>query len=349
MLEEVGDMMILTGKTIVSALRPPYPYGGEFMSQFLFALRLCWFPLTISTIAFGYGAPGLQAGNFLVLFGAIDRLGGFFVLATIREFAPFVTAIILAGVGGTAITADLGARKIREELDALQVLGVDPIKNLVVPRFLALMLVTGALQGQGLRDRISELFIFTPGDQPLFLGGAGVHANHFITSASTQNGILISFISNAISGNVANIPVSATSGGATFRFEGGAPVRTSVSPGPVFAERHATVLSEDSKAARLIAYLHNNPVRAGVVPEAAVVVIWWRSRCWARCSWVSANSSVLTTAIASWSARICSVRRLSSSKAKSWLLCTSRTPTIRSPTLRGMAASERVYGRRGLG
>ena len=46
-------------------------------------------------------------------------------------------------MGGTAITADLGARKIREELDALQVLGVDPIKNLVVPRFLALMVVTG--------------------------------------------------------------------------------------------------------------------------------------------------------------------------------------------------------------
>ena len=143
LLEQVGDMMILTGKTLVSAIRPPYPYGTEFVQQFLFMLRLCWLPLTISTIAFGYGAPGLQAGNFLVLFGAIDRLGGFFVLASIREFAPFVTAIILAGVGGTAITADLGARKIREELDALQVLGVDPIKNLVVPRFLALMVVTG--------------------------------------------------------------------------------------------------------------------------------------------------------------------------------------------------------------
>ncbi len=143
MLEEVGDMMILTGKTIMSALRPPYPYGGEFVNQFLFALKLCWFPLVISTVAFGYGAPGLQAANFLNLFGSIDRLGGFFVLASIREFAPFVTAIVLAGVAGTAITADLGARKIREELDALQVLGVDPVKNLVVPRFLALMLVTG--------------------------------------------------------------------------------------------------------------------------------------------------------------------------------------------------------------
>src|SRR5579862_808911 len=143
LVEEFGDMMILTGKTIWSALTPPYPYGGEFVSQFLFTLRLCWLPLLISTVAISYGAPGLQAGDFLTLFGALDRLGGFFVLASIREFAPFVTAVVLAGVAGTAITADLGARKIREELDALQVLGVDPIKNLVVPRFLALMVVTG--------------------------------------------------------------------------------------------------------------------------------------------------------------------------------------------------------------
>jgi phospholipid/cholesterol/gamma-HCH transport system permease protein len=66
-----------------------------------------------------------------------------FVLAAVREIGPLITAIVLAGAAGTAITAELGARKIREELDALQVLGVDPVKNLVVPRFLALMLATG--------------------------------------------------------------------------------------------------------------------------------------------------------------------------------------------------------------
>src|SRR6266568_3854621 len=107
LFEQVGDMMILTGKTIVSAIRPPYPYGGEFMSQFLFALRLCWFPLLISTIAFGYGAPGLQAGNFLVLFGAIDRLGGFFVLASIREFAPFVTNASTTDLWGSVVKTTL--------------------------------------------------------------------------------------------------------------------------------------------------------------------------------------------------------------------------------------------------
>ncbi len=142
-LEEVGDMMILAAKTVWSALTPPYPYGGELVSQFLFTLRLCWLPLLISIVAISYGAPGLQAANFLTLFGALDRLGGFFVLAAIREIGPVITAIVIAGVAGTAITADLGARKIREELDALQVLGVDPVKNLVVPRFLVLMIVTG--------------------------------------------------------------------------------------------------------------------------------------------------------------------------------------------------------------
>src|SRR3989440_8348032 len=123
LFEQVGDMMILTGKTIVSAVRPPYPYGGEFMSQFLFALRLCWFPLLISTVAFGYGAPGLQAANFLTLFGALDRLGGLFLLASIREFAPWVDSMIVAGVSGTAITAALGARKVKKGVHPLPVLG----------------------------------------------------------------------------------------------------------------------------------------------------------------------------------------------------------------------------------
>ncbi len=111
-----------------------------------------------------------------------------------------------------------------------------------------LTLAAASLQAQGLRDKISELFIFTAGQDPLFLGGTAgsdsataLHADHFIPAARSENGTLISFISNAISGNVANLPVSATSGGSTFRFEGGVPVRTSVSPGPVFAERGQTL------------------------------------------------------------------------------------------------------------
>jgi phospholipid/cholesterol/gamma-HCH transport system permease protein len=183
LLEQVGDMMVLTGKTIMSALRPPYPYGTEFVQQFLFALKLCWFPLLITSVAINYGTPGVEAGNFLVIFGAFDRLGGFFVLASIREFAPNVTAIIVAGVAGTAITADLGARKIREELDALQVLGVDPVKNLVVPRFLALMIITGLFDVYavlfGLLGGVATVVVF---GQPL-----GPFFSTLLSNASTTD------------------------------------------------------------------------------------------------------------------------------------------------------------------
>lgn len=104
------------------------------------------------------------------------------------------------------------------------------------------------LDAQGLREKIAELFIFTAGQDPLFLGGTAgsdsataLHADHFIPSAVADNGTLISFIGNAISQNVANLPVSATSGGSTFRFEGGVPVSTSGSPGSVFGERAQTL------------------------------------------------------------------------------------------------------------
>ena len=103
-MSDIGDMGILTGRTIVSAVRPPYTYGNEFVYQFLFTLRVCWFPMILASVAFSYGPSGVQAAGFLNLFGALDRLGGLFVLAVVREFAPLVCAIVMAGVAGTAIT-----------------------------------------------------------------------------------------------------------------------------------------------------------------------------------------------------------------------------------------------------
>jgi phospholipid/cholesterol/gamma-HCH transport system permease protein len=68
----------------------------------------------------------------------MDRLGTAYELITVRLFGPQVVGIILAGAAGTAICADLGARVIREEIQALEVMGVEPVRNLVVPRVLAL-------------------------------------------------------------------------------------------------------------------------------------------------------------------------------------------------------------------
>jgi len=105
------------------------------------------------------------------------------------------------------------------------------------------------LHGQHLRDELSQLFIFGGGDQPLFLAGNAsspsqnvqIHGSHFIPAAVASNATVISFLTNSIGSNVANLPVSAASGGSTFSFQGGAPVRTSTSTGPIFAERAQTL------------------------------------------------------------------------------------------------------------
>jgi phospholipid/cholesterol/gamma-HCH transport system permease protein len=106
---------------------------------------MAFVPMIIASVAFAYGPAGIQAAGFLNLFGALDRLGGLFVLVVMREFAPLVCAIVMAGVVGTAICADLGARTIREEIDALRVLGIDPIKSLVAPRLIAVTALTSLL------------------------------------------------------------------------------------------------------------------------------------------------------------------------------------------------------------
>lgn len=103
---------------------------------------------------------------------------------------------------------------------------------------------------QGLRSKISQLFIFGEGEDPLFLGGSAnpnnpaairAHGAHFVPSAVAENASIIGFLTDALSQNVANVPVGASSSGETFRFEGGVPVRTSVSAGPIFAERAQTL------------------------------------------------------------------------------------------------------------
>jgi phospholipid/cholesterol/gamma-HCH transport system permease protein len=135
---EIGGMSHMLFHAISSGLRPPITWGPEFIAQLRFALRTALFPLMLTAFALSYGPAGVQASAFFGLFGAYDRLGSAYELITVRLFAPLVTALVLAGAVGTAFCADLGARQVREETDALRVLGVDPVANLVFPRLLAI-------------------------------------------------------------------------------------------------------------------------------------------------------------------------------------------------------------------
>jgi phospholipid/cholesterol/gamma-HCH transport system permease protein len=144
-LAQAGEMVELLAAIVYTVCRKPTGFWGNVREQLYETVKLCWVPMAISTFAFGFAAPGLQGGNIYILFGIPERLGSFFLMASVREFAPWINAMVVAGVMGTAITADLGARRIREEIDAMEVLGVDPLRELIVPRVIAMTVMTGML------------------------------------------------------------------------------------------------------------------------------------------------------------------------------------------------------------
>jgi phospholipid/cholesterol/gamma-HCH transport system permease protein len=102
-------------------------------------------PAGISAAGFGYGAPGVQGTLIAELLGDPTRVAAIVGPATVREQAVWITGMIVAGVAGTAICADLGARKVRNEISALEVMGVDPVRKLIAPRVLAITLLMPAI------------------------------------------------------------------------------------------------------------------------------------------------------------------------------------------------------------
>ncbi|WP_460436905.1 MlaE family ABC transporter permease [Angustibacter speluncae] len=116
----------------------------EFVQQAWFIASVTILPTALVSIPFG-AVIALQLGSLTRQLGAQSFTGAASVLAVIREASPIVTALLIAGAAGSAICADIGSRKIREEIDAMEVLGISPIQRLVVPRVLATMLVAVGL------------------------------------------------------------------------------------------------------------------------------------------------------------------------------------------------------------
>jgi phospholipid/cholesterol/gamma-HCH transport system permease protein len=144
-LIEAGKFFAFVLDTCRAVPRRPFQVR-ELIQQAWFIASVSIVPAALVSIPFG-AVIALQLGSLTRQLGAQSFSGAASVLAVVREAGPIVTALIIAGAGGSAICADLGARKIREELDAMRVLGIDPVQRLVVPRVLASMFVALLLNG----------------------------------------------------------------------------------------------------------------------------------------------------------------------------------------------------------
>ncbi len=107
---------------------------------------------------------------------------------------------------------------------------------------LVLLMFSSPLSAQqGLRWDVANLFRFGDCGEPLCLNVDNEHGDHYIAASTEQSGQLLAFLSSAIGASIASIPIGGSSGGSTFTFEGGLPVRSTISAGPIFAERAQTI------------------------------------------------------------------------------------------------------------
>jgi len=148
-LETVGGQVVLAARAVqylfVDITRGRFPFR-EFVQQAVFMAKTAFVPTIAVAIPIS-ATMSIQFGLLAGQVGATSLAGAAGGLAVIRQAAPMVTAILLAAAVGSAICADLGARTIREEIDAMEVMGVSPLRLLVVPRLAAGIVVALGLTG----------------------------------------------------------------------------------------------------------------------------------------------------------------------------------------------------------
>ena len=158
-MRAVGGFFAMTLDTMVQMFKPPFAFR-EFLLQTWFVARVSILPTLMLSIPFTVLAVFIL-NILLVEFGAADFSGSGAALGAITQIGPVVTVLVVAGAGATAMCADLGARTIREELDAMRVMGINPIQALVVPRVWAGTLVALMLNSLVAVVGIAGGFVFS--------------------------------------------------------------------------------------------------------------------------------------------------------------------------------------------
>lgn len=141
---EMGGYGRLATKVAWTAVRRPIGYWRAVKDEMYNVLRVTWFPLVLSVFTFGLMTAVLGL-NFTKMIGSNNRYAEYFFVFNLREFTPWINSMVVAGIIGAAMCADLGARTVREELDALRVLGTDPVRELVLPRVVTATIMTPLL------------------------------------------------------------------------------------------------------------------------------------------------------------------------------------------------------------
>lgn len=138
---EAGGMAQLLGRILWSAARHPTGYWSDVLDDMYQTLRRSWLP--ISAALFGFLLfMSILTVQFFAMVGASSLFGPLLYLQSVRSFMVWILTVVVAGVIGASLTTEIGTRKVREETDAMEVMGIDPIRELAVPRVVSVTLIT---------------------------------------------------------------------------------------------------------------------------------------------------------------------------------------------------------------
>lgn len=138
-LEGLGRVFVLLGQTLTGLVRPPFELRN-WTAQIV-RVGVDSVPVVFLTSLFTGGVLALQAFNGFQRFHAEGFVGSVVALSMLREMAPVLTGLMVAGRAGSAMAAELGSMRVTEQIDALVTLATDPVHYLFVPRVVAGVIV----------------------------------------------------------------------------------------------------------------------------------------------------------------------------------------------------------------
>ncbi|MGI5222897.1 MlaE family ABC transporter permease [Nocardia sp. CA-290969] len=187
-LETLGRQVTLGREAVVETVKSiaarRFPFA-EFAKQCGFMANVSAAPTIFVAMPIAV-VVSIQIGALVNQVGATTFIGAVAGLGIIRQGAPLVTSLMIAGAVGSAICADLGSRTIREEIDAMMVMGVNPVRRLVAPRLVAAVVVSMLLCG----------FI-------VFVGFATAYMFNVYAQSGTPGSFIGSFASFAVANDMA--------------------------------------------------------------------------------------------------------------------------------------------------
>jgi phospholipid/cholesterol/gamma-HCH transport system permease protein len=154
-MEEVGRTYQLGSETVA------FIFGGKTNLKLVFEQMVKTgidsLPIALTSATFVGMVFAVQVATEFVKFGASKYVGGVMGIAVARELAPALTGVVISSRVAAQIAAEIGTMKVTEQIDALNALGSNPVKYLVIPRFIACMLMLPLL------TVLSDIFCFMGG------------------------------------------------------------------------------------------------------------------------------------------------------------------------------------------